>query len=109
MSFHARHLLVTAVFIISVDVFAANSGLSYTARLKTGKGNSSAGGTLTVKGRAVDFYSLWNLSATATFKNQKITMTDELGCFTSNGNIRCTFFSNDANNAITTNGNLFRI
>jgi hypothetical protein len=109
MSFPGRRLLLITVLLVSVDVLAANAGPSYSARLKVGKGGSAAGGTLTIKGKGIDFYTLWNLSATATFKNQKITMTDELGCFTSNGNIRCTFFSNDANNLITSNGNLFRI
>jgi hypothetical protein len=105
----AKCLLLVAVLFVSADLFAANTGPTYSAKLKLGKGGSATGGSLTVQCKGIDFLSLWDLSKTATAKGVLVTSTEELGCFTSNGNVRVTFYSNGANNQITTNGNGFAI
>jgi hypothetical protein len=99
-------LLVLTVLLISADVFAAST-TQYVAKFKLGKGNSTTGTSLQIIGKGIDLYSLWNLSLIATAKGSTTTTTAELGVFTSNGNTRVVFFSNDVNNQITTNGNFF--
>jgi len=105
----AKCLLVLGVLFVSANGFAASSGPHYTAKFKLGKGGSTTGTSLSISGKSIDLYSLWNLSATATAKGATTTTTAELGVFTSNGNVRVVFFSNDLNNLITTNGNFFKV
>jgi hypothetical protein len=96
----AKCLLLVAVLFVSADVFAATTGPSFTAKLKLGKGGAVAGSSMTIKGKGIDLYTLWNLSTKDSAK-ASITMTEPFAAFTSNGNAKVTFFS-----AVDSKGNL---
>lgn len=95
---------------------AANTGPTYTATLKLGKGNVATGSTLTVAGKGFDFYSLLSLSAVATpKKGASTTMNEQVAVYTSNANsgtlttnanATLVFFSTSNTGTITTNGNV---
>jgi hypothetical protein len=84
----AKGLLLVAVMFVSANAFAAAStGPSYTATLKVNVKEGT--GVLTISGKQIDFYTLWNLSNLSTGKGRSsspISTTVELGVFTSNGN-----------------------
>lgn len=104
------HYVLLAAFMCACgSAFAATTtGSTYTAKLTLGKnGNRIVGGTLTVKGKGIDLYSLWNLSTVPTARGKSDTMSEVFGVFTSNGNVRLSFFSGfNLNGALTTNLNL---
>jgi hypothetical protein len=101
----AIRLLILGVLWVPADVFAA-SGPQYVAKFKLGV---LSGSSLSITGKGIDLFSLWNLSATDTGRRGTVIASEELGVFTSNGNVRVVFFSNGIRNQITTNGNGFII
>jgi hypothetical protein len=82
-----------ASLLLCGSAFAANSGPTYTAKLKLSKTFTHiTGSQLTITGKGIDLYSLWNLSAVPTPRGKPNAITEQFGVFTSNGNARLYFF-----------------